>query len=68
MVETNFEDSLQYHRDWEDGYRDGILFHDDDEVNAIDQTRYNGNNGYTAGFDQAAFDIKYTAGLDTKKT
>ena len=60
MTETNFEDNLQHHRDWEDGYRDGLLLHVDDEADAIDMARYNENAGYTAGFDQAAFDTKKT--------
>ncbi len=58
MAKTNFEDNLQYHRDWEDGYRDGLLFQVDGEMNAIDIARYNENAGYTAGYDQAAFDTK----------
>ncbi len=49
---TTFEDNLQFHRDWEDGHRDGKLFLAG-EMTAKDHDRYPGDEGYTAGFDQA---------------
>lgn len=46
------DDNLQFHRDWEDGYRDGRLFLNG-EITAKDHSRYPSDEGYTDGFDQA---------------
>lgn len=54
---TTFDDNLQFHRDWEDGYRDGQLFLNG-EITAKDHDRYPSDEGYTAGFDQAIKDDK----------
>jgi len=52
---TTFDDNLQFHRDWEDGYRDGRLFLGG-EITAKDHDRYQSDEGYVAGFNQAVED------------
>ena len=42
--------------DWMDGYDDGILFHMDLDFNAKDEDRYQDDENYRRGFDQAGED------------
>ena len=44
------------HEDWIDGYNDGVLFHIDFNFDAKDEDRYDNNEDYRRGFDQAGED------------
>jgi len=54
------QESIRAHRvwegDWEDGYRAGQRFHMDLNYDAKDDRRYQEEDGYAKGFDQAGED------------